>query len=62
MHLVCDSGFFSQFFETPPSSSFSGLSNMKICTQYVKCLNSKSSLKQIQDTHFICLSIKRIAQ
>lgn len=31
-------------------------------TQYEKCLNARSSLKQIQDANFYQFLIKRIAQ
>ena len=56
MHLVLDSGFFPLFTEPPPLSSLVDLAKKisKVSfskTQYEKCLNAKSSLKQIQDAH-----------
>ena len=59
--------FFRYFLNPVPPSSLAGLPKKfsKVLfynTQYEKCLNVKSSLKQIQDAHFHRLFMKRIAQ
>ena len=57
MHLVGVSRFFPLFSEPPSHSSLADIAKKisKISfsnTQYEKCLNTKSSVKQIQDAQF----------
>ena len=57
MHLVSDNGFCPLFSEPPPPSSLAGFAKkFEVSfsnTQYEKCLNTKSSLKQeVQYAHF----------
>ena len=57
MHLVRDGGFFPLFPEPCPPSSLADLAkkHSKVSfsnTQYEKCLNAKSTLKQIQAVQF----------